>query len=370
MPRQRPRLERRAGQLVEVANELAEHYSRTKRTDKAVRYLALSGERSLRVYSLDEAESRFQHALRLIREAPACADDTLLVDLLLSTARVLYFRGDMKSIMGLVDGYLARVRALRRQAPAIAFPVRGRICARLCCPAGRKTAEAALALGEEIADEESIGYACLGLMWHYVYWAAPGAARRTAFREFGNRALAIGRKIGDPWLTSKALLAFANEAGVWGRVGEALSFDRQLLDLADQTGDPRPRGMGFYHLSLSAAYRDDFDTARRYAESALEASVSPVDRLFGRMGRAVALALGGEAQQARVLLEELRRETEESEFRLTGLFCTEIPYGVALIHAGKLAAGVRQIENAMERYAAWANPSPAVTVTWCSGRST
>ena len=347
-----------AERLEEVADTLADHYARTRHADKAVRYLALAGERSLALYSLDEAESRFRHALDLIRAVPGCADDTLLADVLLKIARVFYFRGDAKSFIGLGQEYLPRVEALgdKRRLSRFLFEAGYAHVFAARQDVGKPLLERALALGEEIGDEESIGYACLGLMWHYVFWAPPGPERRATVERLGNRALAVGRRLHDVWLMSKTLICLASDAGVWGRAGEAERLGRQLLQLSDETGDPRPKGMGLFYLAIISAYRDEFDSALEYAESAIRSSVSPVDRLFGRLGKATALAMRGDARESLELLEELREQTEAGEWRITGLFYAELPYGVALVYSGALADGVRQIDSAVERYAAWGQP--------------
>jgi len=60
-------IERRsANRLIEGAEVLAHHYSRTHRADKAFHYLALAGRKSLNSYSVEEAERFFRQALCLL----------------------------------------------------------------------------------------------------------------------------------------------------------------------------------------------------------------------------------------------------------------------------------------------------------------
>ena len=61
---------RNPGQLVEVAETLAHHFSRTDQTEKSIEYLALSGRKSFGVYSLDAAEHFLKAALALARAGP------------------------------------------------------------------------------------------------------------------------------------------------------------------------------------------------------------------------------------------------------------------------------------------------------------
>ena len=70
-------IERRSGnRLIEVAETLAHHYSQTDRTSKAFAYLSMAGNKSLSVYSLDEATAYFSSALAFLDKNPDCASDT------------------------------------------------------------------------------------------------------------------------------------------------------------------------------------------------------------------------------------------------------------------------------------------------------
>jgi predicted ATPase len=77
-------IERRSGnRLAEVAETLAHHYSQTNRTDKAFKYIAMAGAKSLGVYSLDEADKYFTAAIALLDKTPDCASDEQVANLLI-----------------------------------------------------------------------------------------------------------------------------------------------------------------------------------------------------------------------------------------------------------------------------------------------
>jgi class 3 adenylate cyclase/tetratricopeptide (TPR) repeat protein len=356
--------------LEEIAETLADHYTRTRHADKAVRYLALAGAKSLALYALDEAEVRFRQALDLIAAAPGCADDALLADILLNLARVSYFRADMKGIIALVEPYLPRVEALgdRRRLSRFLFETGYAHVFAARQDVGKPLLERALALGEEIGDDQSIGYACMGLLWHHTFWAPAGPERHATVERLGRRALEVGRRTGDVWLMSKTLLCLGTEATTWGHGTEAVRIYRQLLQLSEDTGDPRPKGMALFGLAFAKAYEGEYDAALEYAESAIRSSVSPIDRLFGRLARATALAFRGGAQESLERFDELRRRCEAGEFRMVGLVSAEIPYGLALIAAGRLAEGVRAIERATQQYTDWGNPWARAFRHWILGR--
>ena len=96
----------------DAADALAYHWSRSAQADRAIKYLAIAGENSLRIYSLEEAQNSLQQALDLIKANPGCVDDTVLADILLLIARVLYFQFKFYALIDLVEPYLDRVEAL------------------------------------------------------------------------------------------------------------------------------------------------------------------------------------------------------------------------------------------------------------------
>ena len=66
---------RSSNRLAEVIEILAYHYSQTDRADKAFAYLAMAGNKSLRVYSLDEADTQLSAAIARLEKSADCASD-------------------------------------------------------------------------------------------------------------------------------------------------------------------------------------------------------------------------------------------------------------------------------------------------------
>jgi predicted ATPase len=93
-------LERRSdNRLIEVAEILAHHYSRTDCAEKAFTYLSMSGSKSLNVYSLDEGALHFCAALAFLDKHSSCASDGQVADFLISYSRLLYLRVEI--VLGL-----------------------------------------------------------------------------------------------------------------------------------------------------------------------------------------------------------------------------------------------------------------------------
>jgi tetratricopeptide (TPR) repeat protein len=359
---------RREDRLMEVADILAYHYSHTRRTEKAIRYLALAGEKSLGVYSLDEAKQRFDQALALIDEAPDSVDDTFLADLLLNIARVNYYRTNLKDSISLADRYLARVESFgdKRRTSRLLFELGFAKLLAGRTREGKPMLERALAIGEEIDDAEAIGYACMGLMWNYIFWEPGTEERRTIFQQLGERAYAAAKQTGDNWLTTKTLGALSNEAALWGRPDRVRQFDQQLLELSERTNDPRVRSETLFRIAFSRAGSGDYEEAVQLADESLRISLCPMDRLFARHAKGLSLAAMGRAEDGYDVLASVRADMESGGLLQNGLM-VEIPFGAAMVAKGDMARGIRHIVNSAKMYAQFGQPFATTFSHWMLG---
>jgi class 3 adenylate cyclase len=104
-------VERRGGnRLTEVVEILAHHYSQTEHADKALTYLAMAGEKSLGVYSIEEAKAYFVAALELLDKKPNCASDEQVTEFLSSYALLLNLSGQINVTIDVLGRYLTRVK--------------------------------------------------------------------------------------------------------------------------------------------------------------------------------------------------------------------------------------------------------------------
>ena len=346
-----------ADRLSDVADVLAHHYGHTPRAEKAVRYMALAGERALGVYSLDEAGLRFRQVLELIEAVPGCADDAFLADVLLNVSRVYYFRCEYNEIIALVERYLPRIEALgdKRCLSRFLFETDYAHVFGARAEAGRGLLERARTLGEEMEDDIAVAYADLGLMWLHTYWGEAGDGRRRTLERLGQRVLEVGRNAGDIWLASKALLCLAVHEMIWGRPGDSRRYALRLIDLSRETGDPRPRGMGLWELAYLNCYIGEFEEAVECAEECLRISLSPVDRVAACNGKGIALPMLGRVGEGLALLEESRRFAEAGELLMIAA-AYWLPLGATMVMAGDMARGIRLIEDSTGRMAGWGQP--------------
>ena len=338
----------------ESADILSYHYAKTSNTAKAVHYLALAGEKSLIIYSLDEAETRFRDAIERIESEPDAVEDVVLVDILLKLARVLYFTIEFYDIIAMVERYLPVVERLgdRKRLARFLFETGYAHVFSARHDIGKPMLERALAIGEEIDDAEIIGYVSMGLMWHYQAWEPATPETRETVLRLSDTGFRIGEELRDVWLASKSLAGPSVYYNVLGFPDECRRYALKLMELGRTTNDPRPRAMGLWSMAILNGVYGAYDEAIANAEEAIAIGLSPVDRAFAQAGKARALAMTGRADEAVRILAEVNAKLRNGGL-LVGLTATDFPYGLALAMNGDLAQAVRWIDESGRRFADW-----------------
>ena len=346
----------RSDRLNEFLDELADNYAHTSRFDKAAHYAALAGEKSLTVYSLNEAELRFRKVIALAEETPASVDDTLFADVLMKLARVHYYQADFKSIVDLIGPYLERIETMGngRNYSRLLFEIGYAHVFRAEGTTGKGFLEQALAVGEEIDDAESIGYACLGLMFFYLFWTEPVPDNRKRFSELGDRVMALAKRTNDTWLAAKCLNCLWGEAVFFSRFSDGEDLSHRLIEISRESRDPRPMAFAYWQLAFVNLFSDHFEEAIKNADRSLETALSPLDRFCARSAKAGAFALTGHAQEAFEILDEVRRAVVARRF-FAMVLLSDVFYGASMGMAGELGAGVSWIRKSMRQFDTWGN---------------
>ncbi len=337
----------RVGDWVEA---LAHHFSHTAETAKAVRYLTLAGEKSLRLFALDEADARFRRAVELIEASPHAVDDAALAGALLGWVRVHYYRKDFRAIVTLVERYLPRIESLgqARGHALLLFWLGFCHAIALRVDQGIPLLERALGLGEALGDEECIGYACMGLT--YAYLGRGGREERQTVERLARRALDIARRRGDVYLGGKATNALAMDRMLRGHTAPARAAAEQTIDLGRAAGDPRTVAFGLAAIAFVHGLCERYEEALDAADEALRLSPDPLDRLTARAARGFTLALMRRGEEALGVLAEVRPEVIECEF-LDLLMGVDLVYPVALALTGEPGRAVRWMEESLARFA-------------------
>ncbi|MBT3553499.1 MAG: AAA family ATPase [Rhodospirillaceae bacterium] len=348
--------------LGEIAETLAHHYGQTTRAEKAVRYMAEAGEKSLMVYSLDEAYLRLRQVVELVEEVPDAADDAFFVDVLLNFARVLYFRIDMGGIVELLEPHLPRAEALGdpHRLSRLLFEIGYAHVFAGNMDTGYPLLDRADAIGVESGNELITGYVAMGKMWGEIYFRDHDATSKRIVVEYSEKAERIGRALKDNWLTSKALTGHSLYHTSYGRPNEARRWAQKLFELTRETNDPRPRAMGLWALAILEATHFAPEEAVENGREGAGLALCEMDRAVCVVGRAMGLALLGQNEEAnQVLTEALDLVLSRGMALLTGVIA---PFrGIAMMGVGDMAGGEKCIMEGMEMQRRLKSPNSIAT---------
>jgi predicted ATPase len=217
--------------LSEFYETLAFHFKRGHSVSKAVDYLMKSGEKSAGRYAVEEAHQYYNEAFDILRNKPdkSQEEEELIIDLLIKWALVFYHRGDFggldklfseheelaktlddKARLGMFYAWLGFAVAMRRGSPKESYQYLIK----------------ALEIGEEIGNQQVIGYACTWLIWTCLDWGLLNEAI-----VFGEKAQEVSRMLElDHYLFYKSLAGIAHTYWFKGKSKKNFEIGRTLLD--------------------------------------------------------------------------------------------------------------------------------------------
>ena len=213
----------------EALQELARHYSRSAEHDKALRYLALAGDRARSLFAYDDAAAYYRQALDV------AADDGRRAVILEKLGDTAYARGGLSAAqaewtqaLALVErtGERRRAAELERKLGVADWDAGERQRALDHLERGRT------ALGDDTDNAEAARlYQELGRI-HF------RLGNHEAATEWARRALALGQQLGAPDVVSHAYNTLGVAMARAGNVEEAADYVRRSLDtaLAHQLG--------------------------------------------------------------------------------------------------------------------------------------
>ena len=324
--------------------------------------MAKAGEKSLMVYSLDEAYLRLRQVVELVEEVPDAADDAFFVDVLLNLARVLYFRLDMRGIIELLEPHLPRAEALGdpNRLSRLWFEIGYAHVFSADMEAGYPLLDRAKKIGEESGNELITGYVAMGKMWGEMYFRDHDAQSKQIIVKHSEDAERIGRAHRDNWLTSKAIVGHSLFHTSYGRPDEGRRWAQKLFELTRETNDPRPRTMGLWALALLEATHFAPEEAVESGREGAGLALSEVDRYASIVGQGMGLALLGQNEDANQILTTSHELLQARGMALlTGLID---PFkGIAMMGLGEMAAGEKWITDGLEQQRRWKSPGSIAT---------
>jgi class 3 adenylate cyclase len=338
-------LERRNdNRLAEVAESLAHHFTRTKRPEKAFRYLALAGAKNLGVYSLDEAEAHFEAAVGVLEQAPDCAGDEAVANLLADYIYLLSLKHKLRELVANVDRHMPRLERLGHHAKSVlifhhyAFALIWMSRVGEAQAAQLKIAAIAEHLGD---DDRSHAYALASQILVSTIVRPRPADEMEAL---GTAAAAAAARTGDGYIKSWISFVRAWDQLHRGHVDRAHGFAHDLMAVGREENDPRPTGLALWLLARIAFTCEEHGACLTYAEECLRVAATPFDRGTGTQLKAMSLVLLGRVTEGAALLESFRNECIANDWQYH-LFGSDGVWGISLMLRGQIARGVRWLEK-------------------------
>ncbi len=338
----------------EVADMLAHHYVRTDCADKAVYYLSLAAKKSLRVFSLAEAQSYLDQALAKIAADPDCAGDGLLAEIVVDRLLVCCWEADFIGMHDIAEKYRARLEAAgdsRELSRILAWLGEAYLNAARFGEAER-VLNRARKIGDELEDEECIAYAMWDQMW--LYMVTPDGRPLDVVETMAQRVLLAAERLKDPYLETLTYLLLSTDGLQRGHAADAAKWAAKLIELGRRRRYPPAQSLGWVCAASAASYAGDHEKALVDSKLAVGTSHGHFERIMAESAQGVVLVGAGRPIEGLNILARLRREVIESSY-LVQLTWIEIPCGIAMVRAGDFAGGIADLENTLRRFANWRN---------------
>jgi class 3 adenylate cyclase/tetratricopeptide (TPR) repeat protein len=331
--------------LSEFYETLAFHFKRGQSVSKAVDYLMKSGEKSAGRYAVEEAHHYYKEAFDILSNKPdkSREQERLLIDLIIKWALVFYHRGDWgelekllrahedlaesmddKAGLGMFYAWLGLTLYITKRGPKDSYQYLSR----------------ALELGEEIGDQQVIGYACAWLTWTC---AELGLFEKAT--AFGKRAQEISRILdSDHYLFFKSLAGIAHTYWYRGESKRISEIGKTLLDYGTKHSNIRSLTLGHIYTGTGYLTAGDFTSAIDCYKRAIEVGADPFYSHWGRMFLGATYLFNGQFREAEEALQKIISYCENSG-------CEQYrPYAysflaVVMVDRGQISQGLKIIDE-------------------------
>lgn len=338
---------RNADRLIEVAETLAHHFSRTDQTEKSAEYLALSGRKSFGVYSLDEAEHFLKRAIALARAEDKTRLDVRVATAMMDLVKVLYLQSRSLETIALVEPELGRLDTLGDIEPVVVLLDLYAMALGTQCrfQEGRRVGERAFEIAQRFGDQRVQTHVRASIMMLSLMTDPEPVA------DFNGMAEQIYEKAklhGDAYIIGRTLMIIVWNNVNFGLLLEGRQWADRLMAFGREREDPRALGTALWLLGWLAIIAQDYEAALAYGEECLRIALTPLDRQFGEtvVGNSQ-LLLGRVSEGVETVLRH-RRQAELNGWRLSAM-TGEVALALSMLMRGELAKGVRSLESVIER---------------------
>jgi hypothetical protein len=339
-------LERRGGnRLSEIAEVLAHHYVETASHDKAFAYLAMAGDKSLYVYSNEEAEQYYRKALTIFEAHKACADQPAVVTLIVRLLETLNHKSDYQEMGQVARHYIPFVRESGENCElVIASYYEGlSLLQTLDFRGAHELAVEMLGISERLGDGRARAYAGGLLLFTRIVLGLDSLEVADRMKA---KLIDDSLQFGDNFIRIWAYWFVAWDYLYRGLFKEAKDTAVKLIRAGQDLTDPRALGLASETLGYIQVVADDPLTAMAHADDCLRVAVTPLDRLQGEAVKAMSSILIGRAREGLDALNAVHSEFERLRMRYAILYG---PKAVALAMLGQISEGVRLLKKQISR---------------------
>lgn len=336
-------IERRgANRLEEVAEVLAHHYERGRQHDKAFSYLCMAGKKSLRVYSLGEAEQYFDKALAIYEATPSCTDATGFAELLADFTSLCNVHLRPAKLLQITDRHLERLYELGDRPQTIVvlgnLVFADMIGSRWQVMSGH--ADRALAMAERLGDDRSKAAARAG--WILSKCLLGQSSAEEADRQI-DLALSESQRVDDAHLLYLVLWSCAWDCFQRGQTDRGRAYCRELQERGRRLGDPRLEAAGLGNLAWFDLVDERYEDMLANANASLEIAIAPMDIGLAQLLKGMAMVFTGRIEEGADLLWSTRTRCMEAGWTYI-TSASDTALGFTMVLRGEFEKGVRFLE--------------------------
>jgi len=335
-------MERRGGnRLIEIAEALAHHYAQTTRADKAFTYLALAGDKSIDIYSIQEAQQYYRKALELYEAQNECAGQLAVVRVVVRLLETLILQNHYGETGRVAQKFITLVKNAGETTELVmAYYCQAQsLISNFEIRAAHDLLLEALAIAERLGDGRARAYARGCLLQTRILL---GLDSLEIADQAKRQLMEDGQRFGDNFIRNWSFWFVAWDYFYRGLSKQAREVAVQLIESGNERNDPRALGLANWLLGWIDIGDDRYDDAISHAEECLRVAVTPTDRQNGEIIKAGAGLFNGRVQEGLLQLNALVEELERLGAKYNGASTMR---GVAIVLAGRLSEGIRAIRQ-------------------------